>query len=278
MLTLTRIYRFQRQYQRVFTAKSCRRLLSSSSESDATSSTTSRVGLLMDMDNLLIPDNEGQFEDTDVLKAVLKESEKYGRVVVRKAYMDSKQWSSIREELAARAIEILDMPILNHHSQKNSADIKLSLDALCLSMEDVCDTFVIASGDSDFTPLCQKLREQNKTTVVVSRFGTTSKVLANFADHAATVDDLILCRPLDWHDCEPAWKAAMILSCGLQNDEAWISTSRVSSLMKQLPQNHPKQQTLKLKTLLRRSDVDKYFRIKKEDDGNQMIRMRSNLC
>ena len=46
----------------------------------------------MDMDNLLIPDNEGQFEDTDVLKAVLKESNKYGRVVV-KAYMDSNQWS-----------------------------------------------------------------------------------------------------------------------------------------------------------------------------------------
>eukprot|EP00938_MAST-03A_sp_MAST-3A-sp1_P000457 g457.t1 len=226
----------------------------------------------MDMDNLLIPDNEGQFEDTDVLKAVLKESQKYGRVVVRKAYMDSNQWSSIRQELAARAIEIVDMPILNHHSQKNSADIKLSLDALCLSMEDVCDTFVIASGDSDFTPLCQKLREQNKTTVVVSRFGTTSKVLANFADHATTVDDLILCRPLDWHDCEPVLKAAMILSCGLQGDDAWVSTSRVSSLIKQLPQSH-KQQTLRLKTLLRRSDVDKYFKIKKEDDGAQ-IHMR----
>jgi len=133
-LRLTRIYR--RQYQRAFTAKSCRRLLSSSSESDATSSITSRVGLLMDMDNLLIPDNEGQFEDTDVLKAVLKESQKYGRVVVRKAYMDSNQWSSIRQELAARAIEIVDMPILNHHSQKNSADIKLSVRSfLCSSLE-----------------------------------------------------------------------------------------------------------------------------------------------
>jgi hypothetical protein len=90
----------------------------------------------MDMDNLLIPDNEGQFEDTDVLKAVLKESQKYGRVVVRKAYMDSNQWSSIRQELAARAIEIVDMPILNHHSQKNSADIKLSVRSfLCSSLE-----------------------------------------------------------------------------------------------------------------------------------------------
>ena len=106
----------------------------------------------------------------------------------------------------------------------------------------------------------------------MSRFGTTSKVLANFADHATTVDDLILCRPLDWHDCEPVLKAAMILSCGLQGDDAWVSTSRVSSLIKQLPQSH-KQQTLRLKTLLRRSDVDKYFKIKKEDDGAQ-IHMR----
>ena len=148
------------------------------------------------------------------------------------------------------SLEPLDRGYADFESfAKNSADIKLSLFVLCLSMEDVIRCY---SSVTVTLHLLQKL-ESEQDHGSRSRFGTTSKVLANFADHATTVDDLILCRPLDWHDCEPVLKAAMILSCGLEGDDAWVSTSRVSSLIKQLPQSH-KQQTLRLKTLLRRSD------------------------
>lgn len=140
-----------------------------------------RLALFVDFENLAIGARErgGQI-DLGVIMDALSER---GRVVVRRAYADWNLFSEYRQGLVAQRIEMIEIPQRTGMVRKNAADIKLAVDALELAFErDFVTTFVIASGDSDFTPLVLKLRELNRRVVGVGVEGSTSELLPGACD------------------------------------------------------------------------------------------------
>jgi uncharacterized protein (TIGR00288 family) len=140
-----------------------------------------RVALFVDFENLAIgAKSRGETLDMGVIMDALTER---GRVVIRRAYADWNLFSEYRQGLVAQRIEMIEVPQRTGMVRKNAADIKLAVDALELSFErDFLTTFVIASGDSDFTPLVLKLRELNRKVIGVGVEGSTSDLLPGACD------------------------------------------------------------------------------------------------
>jgi len=113
-----------------------------------------------------------------------------GTVVVKKAYCDWKRYEEFKAVMHDAAFELIEIPH-TRQSGKNSADIRMVVDALdlCYTKEHI-DTFVIVSGDSDFSPLVSKLRENNKTVIGVGVKSSTSDLLINNCDEFIFYDDL----------------------------------------------------------------------------------------
>ena len=140
-----------------------------------------RIALFVDFENLAIGARErgGQLDMAFIVDALAER----GRVVVRRAYADWNLFSEYRQNLVAQRIEMIEVPQRTGMVRKNAADIKLAVDALELALErDFLTTFVIASGDSDFTPLVLKLRELNKKVIGVGVEGSTSELLPGACD------------------------------------------------------------------------------------------------
>jgi uncharacterized LabA/DUF88 family protein len=142
-----------------------------------------RIALFLDFENLAI----GAREDLGGLKFDMKPIAdalaERGRVVVRRAYADWNIFEEFRGMLSEQHVEMIEIPQRIHGPRKNAADIKMAVDALVLSFErDYITTFVIATGDSDFTPLVHKLRELNKRVVGIGLRDSTSKLLPPSCD------------------------------------------------------------------------------------------------
>jgi uncharacterized protein (TIGR00288 family) len=140
-----------------------------------------RIALFVDFENIALGarDRRERLEMAVIMDAL---SER-GRVVVRRAYADWNLFSGHREDLVGQRIEMIEIPQRSGMVRKNAADIKLAVDALELALErEFVTTFVIASGDSDFTPLVLKLRELNKQVIGVGVEGSTSELLPGACD------------------------------------------------------------------------------------------------
>jgi uncharacterized LabA/DUF88 family protein len=142
-----------------------------------------RIALFLDYENLAIGARdrlEGmQFDLRPVLDALAER----GRVIARKAYADWSYFDEDRRMLTRSHVELIEIPQRMGASRKNSADIKLCVDALEMAFErDYVTTFVICTGDSDFTPLVHKLRELNKRVIGVGIKESTSKLLPPACD------------------------------------------------------------------------------------------------
>ncbi len=113
-----------------------------------------------------------------------------GSVVVKKAYCDWERYKEFKAVMHDAAFELIEIPH-TRQSGKNSADIRMVVDALdlCYTKEHL-DTFVIVSGDSDFSPLVSKLRENNKTVIGVGVKSSTSDLLMSNCDEFIFYDDL----------------------------------------------------------------------------------------
>lgn len=140
-----------------------------------------RIALFVDFENIAIGAKErGVTLDMGVVMDALTER---GRIVVRRAYADWNLFAEYRPGLVAQRIELTEIPQRTGIVRKNAADIKLAVDALELAFQrDFLTTFVIASGDSDFTPLVLKLRELNKKVIGVGVEGSTSELLPGACD------------------------------------------------------------------------------------------------
>ena len=114
-----------------------------------------------------------------------------GNIVVKKAYCDWARYREYKPAMHEAAFEMIEIPHVKM-SGKNSADIRMVVDALdlCYTKEHV-DTFVVISGDSDFSPLVSKLRENNKTVVGVGVKNSTSDLLISNCDEFIYYDDLV---------------------------------------------------------------------------------------
>ena len=113
-----------------------------------------------------------------------------GKIIIKKAYADWSHYPEYKNELHAAGIEMIEIP-KRHLSGKNSADIRLAVDAmdLCWSKEHL-DTFVILSGDSDFSPLVAKLRENNKAVIAIGVRESSSALLIENCDEFIFYEDL----------------------------------------------------------------------------------------
>jgi uncharacterized protein (TIGR00288 family) len=142
-----------------------------------------RIALFLDYENLAIGAREalgmGLFDFLPIADALAER----GRVVVRRAYADWSYFEEDRRMLTRHQIELIEIPQRMGTIRKNAADIKMAVDAIELSFErDYVTTFVLGTGDSDFTPLVHKLRELNKRVIGVGVEASTSALLPPACD------------------------------------------------------------------------------------------------
>ncbi|HEX5202821.1 NYN domain-containing protein [Paractinoplanes rhizophilus] len=149
-----------------------------------------RIALFIDYENLAISAREHlgtAFELRPVADALAER----GRVVVRRAYADWSFFDADRRMLTRSHVELIDMPQRLGASRKNAADIKMVVDALEVAFErNYISTFVLCTGDSDFTPLVHKLRELNKRVIGVGVEKSTSALLPPACDEFLYYDRL----------------------------------------------------------------------------------------
>ena len=147
------------------------------------------MALFCDFENVALGVRESKYDKFDINK-VLERLLLKGSIVVKKAYCDWERYREFKAPMHEAAFELIEIPHLRQ-SGKNSADIRMVVDALdlCYTKAHV-DTFVIISGDSDFSPLVSKLRENNKTVIGVGVKNSTSDLLIANCDEFIYYDDL----------------------------------------------------------------------------------------
>ena len=127
-----------------------------------------------------------------------------GRVVVRRAYADWSRFSEDRRELTRHHVELIEIPQQMGVVRKNAADIKMAVDAIELSFErDYITTFVLGTGDSDFTPLVHKLRELNKRVIGIGIEASTSALLPPACDEFLFYERLEGVEPVQPRQSDP---------------------------------------------------------------------------
>jgi len=151
---------------------------------------TQNMALFCDFENVAIGVREARYADFDIDK-VLERLLLKGNIVVKKAYCDWDRYKEFKGGMHEAAFELIEIPHVRM-SGKNSADIRMVVDALdlCYTKAHV-DTFVIISGDSDFSPLVSKLRENNKLVIGVGVKQSTSDLLIANCDEFIFYDDLV---------------------------------------------------------------------------------------
>ncbi len=147
------------------------------------------LAIFCDFENVALGVRDARIEKFNI-NLVLERLLVKGSVVVKKAYCDWERYKEFKAVMHDAAFELIEIPH-TRHSGKNSADIRMVVDALdlCYTKEHI-DSFVIISGDSDFSPLVSKLRENNKTVIGVGVKSSTSDLLMSNCDEFIFYDDL----------------------------------------------------------------------------------------
>jgi len=155
---------------------------------------TRNMAVFCDFENVALGVREMKYDRFDI-KKVLERLLVKGSIVVKKAYCDWDRYKEFKAPMHEAAFELIEIPHVRQ-SGKNSADIRMVVDALdlCYTKEHV-DTFVIVSGDSDFSPLVSKLRENNKEVIGVGVKHSTSDLLIANCDEFIFYDDLVRKAP-----------------------------------------------------------------------------------
>ena len=149
-----------------------------------------KIALFIDFENIALGVKDTSYKTFDVQLVLARLLEK-GKVVARRAYADWDRYGSYKRGFHEAGIELIDIP-LKAYSGKNSADIRMVVDALdlCYAKEHVT-TFALVSGDSDFSPLVSKLRENDKYVIGLGVKNSTSELLVASCDEFIFYEDLI---------------------------------------------------------------------------------------
>ncbi len=152
------------------------------------------LAVFADFENVALGVRDAKYPSFDI-ELVLQRLLDKGNVVVKKAYCDWDRYRSAVRQLHEAAFELIEIPHVSY-SGKNSADIRLVVDALdlCYTKAHV-DVFVIISGDSDFSPLVSKLRENNKQVIGLGVKNSSSDLLIENCDEFIYYDDLVRAKP-----------------------------------------------------------------------------------
>src|SRR5210317_878034 len=151
---------------------------------------TRNMALFCDFENVALGVRDAKYAAFDIQK-VLERLLLKGSIVVKKAYCDWDRYKKFKAAMHEAAFELIEIPHVRQ-SGKNSADIRMVVDALdlCYTKSHV-DTFVIISGDSDFSPLVSKLRENAKNVIGVGVKNSSSDLLIANCDEFIYYDDLV---------------------------------------------------------------------------------------
>src|SRR5207344_2010080 len=186
-------------------------------DSDAT------MAVFLDLENIALGAHDAHYPRFDIEK-VLERLLLKGHIVVKKAYCDFDRYKDFKRGLHEAAFELIEIPHVRQ-SGKNSADIRMVVDALdlCYTKSHV-DTFVIISGDSDFSPLVSKLRENAKTVIGIGVKKSTSDLFISNCDEFIYYDDFVRAEPakrrLRITPAAPAAKSSPGKNDGLSVDRA----------------------------------------------------------
>src|SRR5512140_979876 len=152
--------------------------------------TSASLAVFCDFENIAIGVRESRYADFDISR-VLERLLLKGSIVVKKAYCDWDRYKDFKKTMHEASFELIEIPHVRQ-SGKNSADIRMVVDALdlCYTKSHV-DSFVIISGDSDFSPLVSKLRENNKYVIGIGVRSSTSDLLVGNCDEFIFYDDLV---------------------------------------------------------------------------------------
>src|SRR4249920_4041569 len=151
---------------------------------------TRNMALFCDFENVALGVQDAKYDKFDINR-VLERLLLKGSIVVKKAYCDWQRYKEFKAGMHGASFELIEIPHVRQ-SGKNSADIRMVVDALdlCYTKGHV-DTFVIISGDSDFSPLVSKLRENAKVVIGVGVKNSTSDLLIANCDEFIFYDDLV---------------------------------------------------------------------------------------
>jgi uncharacterized protein (TIGR00288 family) len=153
-------------------------------------SDTPNIAVFADYENVALGARDAKFEKFDI-NLVLERLLERGNVVVRKAYCDWSRYKSDRTALHERSFELVEVPHVKL-AGKNSADIRMVVDALDLAhTKRHVGVFALITGDSDFSPLVSKLRENNKAVIGIGVRQSTSDLLVENCDEFIYYDDLV---------------------------------------------------------------------------------------
>ena len=155
---------------------------------------TKNMAVFCDFENVALGVRDAKYAQFDIDK-VLERLLLKGSILVKKAYSDWDFYKQFKKAMHQASFELIEVPHVQQ-SGKNSADIRMVVDALdlCYTKTHV-DTFVVVSGDSDFSPLVSKLRENNKTVIGVGVRNSTSDLLVASCDEFIFYDDLVKPKP-----------------------------------------------------------------------------------
>jgi uncharacterized protein (TIGR00288 family) len=148
-----------------------------------------KIAMFCDLENIALGVRDSEISKFDI-ELILERLLEKGKIIVKKAYADWERYSEYKRPFHEAAIELIDIP-QKYYSGKNSADIKMVVDAMDLSYsKEHLDTFVLLSGDSDFSPLVSKLKENNKYVIGVGVKNSSSALLIDNCDEFIYYEDL----------------------------------------------------------------------------------------
>ena len=155
-----------------------------------------KIAMFCDLENVALGVRDSEVKRFDI-ELVLERLLEKGKIIVKRAYADWERYSEFKIAFHESAIELIDIP-QRRMTGKNSADIKMVVDAmdLCYAKEHL-DTFVLLSGDSDFSPLVSKLKENNKYVIGIGLKNSSSALLVDNCDEFLYYEDL-------WRDQQKA--------------------------------------------------------------------------
>jgi uncharacterized protein (TIGR00288 family) len=164
--------------------------MSEPATNDLAKVTDSTMAVFLDLENIALGAKTDKFPPFNI-DLVLERLLLRGHIVVKKAYCDFDRYKEFKKDLHEAAFELIEIPHVRQ-SGKNSADIRMVVDALdlCYTKKHL-DTFVILSGDSDFSPLVSKLRENAKTVIGVGVKSSSADLFINNCDLFIYYDDLV---------------------------------------------------------------------------------------
>lgn len=196
------------------------------------------MAIFCDYENVALGARDAKYETFDI-RLVLERLLDKGKIVVKKAYADWDRYKHQKRGMHEAGFEMIEIPHVSY-SGKNSADIRLVVDALdlCYVKEHV-DIFAIVSGDSDFSPLVAKLRENNKRVIGVGVKSSTSELLRDNCDEFIYYDDLVRLRAQQTRRSEHPAKAKRSSPRDDDRSERPEPTSREARDAKERPESRP---------------------------------------